>query len=139
LTSEDTNSLGQAIAFKESRDKVILPAIQLLITNLSDFALKYKSTPMLARTHGQFAVPTTLGKEFAVYIARLKKTRDEIASHKFEAKLTGASATSTPCKPLSPMWIGFHSAKNSSPVLGLNPTCSPPKSSPTIIGCDTLI
>ncbi|MBI3170782.1 MAG: adenylosuccinate lyase, partial [Chloroflexi bacterium] len=90
LTSEDTNSIGQAIALKESRDKVILPNLQSLISNLSDFALRYKSTPMLARTHGQFAVPTTLGKEFAVYITRLKKTQDEIASHKFEAKLTGA-------------------------------------------------
>ena len=59
LTSEDTNSIGQAIALKESRDKVILPNLQLLITNLSDFALRYKSVPMLARTHGQFAVPTT--------------------------------------------------------------------------------
>jgi len=90
LTSEDTNSIGQAIALNESRDKVILPALNSLISNLSEFALRYKIVPMLARTHGQFAVPTTLGKEFAVYIARLKKTRDDIASHKFEAKLTGA-------------------------------------------------
>jgi adenylosuccinate lyase len=45
---------------------------------------------MIARTHGQFAVPTTLGKEFAVYIARLKKIRDEISAFRFEAKLTGA-------------------------------------------------
>ena len=90
LTSEDTNSLGQAIALKESRDKIILPALQLLVTNLSDLALRYKTTPMLARTHGPYAVPTTLGKEFSVYIARLKKTCDDIASHRFEAKLTGA-------------------------------------------------
>lgn len=90
LTSEDTNSIGQAIALKESRDKVILPTLQSLISSLSDFAIRYKSTAMLARTHGQFAVPTTLGKEIAVYIARLKKIRDDIASHRFEAKLTGA-------------------------------------------------
>jgi adenylosuccinate lyase len=109
LTSEDTNSLGQAIALKESRDKVILPAIQLLITNLSDFALKYKSVPMLARTHGQFAVPTTLGKEFAVYIARLKKTRDEIAELKFEAKLTGAVGNFNALQAAAPNvdWISF--------------------------------
>jgi adenylosuccinate lyase len=109
LTSEDTNSLGQAIALKESRDKVILPNLQLLITNLSDFALKYKSTPMLARTHGQFAVPTTLGKEFAVYIARLKKTRDEIASHKFEAKVTGAVGNFNALQAAVPNidWISF--------------------------------
>jgi adenylosuccinate lyase len=109
LTSEDTNSVGQAIALKESKDKVILPAIQLLITNLSDFALKYKSVPMLARTHGQFAVPTTLGKEFAVYIARLKKTRDEIASHRFEAKLTGAVGNFNALQSAVPNvdWISF--------------------------------
>ena len=80
LTSEDTNSLGQALSLKESRDRVITPAIDSLISSLSENALRYKSVPMLARTHGQFAV----------YIARLKKTRDDIASHKFEAKLTGA-------------------------------------------------
>jgi adenylosuccinate lyase len=90
LTSEDTNSLGQAIALKESRDKVILPNLQLLITHLSDLALRYKSVPMPARTHGQLAVPTTLGKEFAVYIARLKKTCADISAYRFEAKLTGA-------------------------------------------------
>jgi adenylosuccinate lyase len=109
LTSEDTNSIGQAIALKESRDKIILPNLQLLITNLSDFALRYKSTPMLARTHGQFAVPTTLGKEFAVYIARLKKTRDEIAAHKFEAKLTGAVGNFNALQAAVPNidWISF--------------------------------
>jgi adenylosuccinate lyase len=109
LTSEDTNSIGQAIALKESRDKVILPNLQSLISNLSDFSLKYKSVPMLARTHGQFAVPTTLGKEFAVYIARLKKTRDEIASHKFEAKLTGAVGNFNALQAAVPNvdWISF--------------------------------
>src|SRR5215212_654255 len=90
LTSEDTNSIGQAIALKESRDKVILPNLQSLISSLSDIASRYKSIPMLARTHGQFAVPTTLGKEFAVYVSRLDKVYREIAGYKFEAKLTGA-------------------------------------------------
>jgi adenylosuccinate lyase len=109
LTSEDTNSLGQAIALNESRDKVILPNLQILITNLSDLALRYKSVPMLARTHGQFAVPTTLGKEIAVYIARIKKTRDDIASHKFEAKLTGAVGNFNALQAAAPQvdWISF--------------------------------
>lgn len=109
LTSEDTNSLGQAIALKESRDKVILPNIESLLSKLSDFALKYKSVPMLARTHGQFAVPTTLGKEFAVYIARLKKTRNEIAAHEFEAKLTGAVGNFNALQSAVPNvdWISF--------------------------------
>jgi adenylosuccinate lyase len=109
LTSEDTNSLGQAIALKESRDKVILPALYSLISDLSDLALHYKSTPMLARTHGQFAVPTTLGKEFAVYIARLQKIRDEIVSHRFEAKLTGAVGNFNALQIAAPQvdWISF--------------------------------
>ncbi|NWF65418.1 MAG: adenylosuccinate lyase [Chloroflexi bacterium] len=109
LTSEDTNSLGQAIALKESRDKVILPNIESLISNLTDIALRYKFTPMLARTHGQFAVPTTLGKEFAVYVARLQKTRGEIATHKFEAKLTGAVGNFNALQAAVPNvdWIAF--------------------------------
>jgi adenylosuccinate lyase len=90
LTSEDTNSIGQAIALNESRNKVILPALNSLISDLSAIAVRYKSVPMLARTHGQFAVPTTLGKEFVIYVARLKKICNAIASHHFEAKLTGA-------------------------------------------------
>lgn len=109
LTSEDTNSIGQAIALKESRDKVILPNLQSLISSLSDFAIRYKSLPMLARTHGQFAVPTTLGKEFAVYVARLKKIRDEISAFRFEAKLTGAVGNFNALQASAPQvnWISF--------------------------------
>jgi adenylosuccinate lyase len=109
LTSEDTNSLGQAIALNESRNKVILPTLDSLLSALCDFALRYKSIPMLARTHGQFAVPTTLGKEFAVYIARLKKTRDDISAHRFEAKLTGAVGNFNALQATAPQvdWISF--------------------------------
>jgi adenylosuccinate lyase len=109
LTSEDTNSIGQAIALHESRNNVILPAIESLISNLCEFALQYKSVPMLARTHGQFAVPTTLGKEIAVYVSRLKKTRDEIAAHRFEAKLTGAVGNFNALHAASPNvdWLSF--------------------------------
>jgi adenylosuccinate lyase len=109
LTSEDTNSIGQAIALNESRNKIILPAIDALIAVLKDFALRHKSTAMLARTHGQFAVPTTLGKEFAVYVARLKKTRDEISAFRFEAKLTGAVGNFNALQAATPQadWISF--------------------------------
>ena len=109
LTSEDTNSIGQAIALNESRNKVILPALNSLISNLSELAIRYKSVGMLARTHGQFAVPTTLGKEFAIYIARLQKTRDAIASHRFEAKLTGAVGNFNALQAAAPQtdWIAF--------------------------------
>jgi len=109
LTSEDTNSIGQAIALNESRSKVILPALDNLISALSEFAIRNRAVPMLARTHGQFAVPTTLGKEFAVYIARLKKTRADIASHRFEAKLTGAVGNFNALQAAAPQvdWLSF--------------------------------
>jgi len=109
LTSEDTNSLGQAISLNESRDKVIAPTLDELISALSALAIRYRAIPMLARTHGQFAVPTTLGKEFAVYIARLKKTRDDISAHRFEAKLTGAVGNFNALQAAVPNinWISF--------------------------------
>ena len=90
LTSEDVNNIAQALAIRDSRDQVLLPALDEVIASLRDFAKRYRALPMLARTHGQPAVPTTLGKEVAVYLARLMKCREELANHKFEAKLTGA-------------------------------------------------
>ena len=109
LTSEDMNNIAQAIALRDSRDKVLLPAFDNLITSLRDFAQKYRALPMLARTHGQPAVPTTLGKEVAVYLSRLKKCRDEIANHKFEAKLTGAVGNFNALYAAAPQvdWISF--------------------------------
>jgi len=109
LTSEDINNIAQAIALKDSRDEVLLPALDNLTASLSGFAKKYRALPMLARTHGQPAVPTTVGKEIAVYLARLKKCRDEIAGHKFEAKLTGAVGNFNALQSAAPQidWISF--------------------------------
>ncbi len=90
LTSEDVNNIAQALALRDSRDQALLPALDALLASLRDFAKRYRALPMLARTHGQPAVPTTLGKEIAVHLARLLECREQIASHKFEAKLTGA-------------------------------------------------
>lgn len=90
LTSEDVNLTGQAIALRDARDQVILPVLDGIIAQLMGFARRYKSTPMLARTHGQPAVPTTFGKEMAVFAARLRKQRERLSSHRFEAKWSGA-------------------------------------------------
>jgi adenylosuccinate lyase len=90
LTSEDVNLTTQAIALRDARNQVVLPALDKIIYQLTDFARRYKSTPMLARTHGQPAVPTTFGKEMAVFVARLAKQRGKLASHRFEAKWSGA-------------------------------------------------
>ena len=109
LTSEDINNIAQAIALRDSRDKVLLPAFDNLINSLRDFAKKYRALPLLARTHGQPAVPTTLGKEIAVYLARLIKCRDEMANHQFEAKLTGAAGNFNALQSASPQvdWLSF--------------------------------
>ncbi len=121
LTSEDVNNLAQALALRDSRDRVLLPALDNLLTSLRDLAKKYRATPMLARTHGQPAVPTTLGKEIAVYLARLLKCRDELASHKFEGKLTGAAGNFNAMQATYPNvdWLSF--SKDFVTGLGLEP------------------
>ncbi|HSL46541.1 MAG TPA: adenylosuccinate lyase [Anaerolineales bacterium] len=109
LTSEDINNIAQATALKESRDQVLLPALDRLISSLKHFAVKYRALPFLAQTHGQPAVPTTLGKEIVVFLARLNKCRVEIASHRFEAKLTGAVGNFNALQSTAPQidWISF--------------------------------
>ena len=109
LTSEDVNNIAQAISLRDSRDTVLLPALDNLLGQILEFAKSYRALPMLARTHGQPAVPTTLGKEFAVYLERLKKSRDEISSHRFEAKLTGAVGNFNALQAASPQvdWLAF--------------------------------
>ncbi len=112
LTSEDVNIIAQALALRDSRDAVILPALDEILTRLAALAREYKRAPMLARTHGQPAVPTTLGKEFAVFLARLKKQRAILAAHRFEAKLTGAVGNLNALAAAAPQidWLGFGDA-----------------------------
>jgi adenylosuccinate lyase len=109
LTSEDVGNIAQAIALRDSRDRVLLPALDDLIASLHDFAAQYRALPCLARTHGQPAVPTTLGKEVAVYLVRLRKCRAEIADHKFESKLSGAVGSFNALQSAAPQvdWISF--------------------------------
>jgi adenylosuccinate lyase len=121
LTSEDVNNIAQAIALRDSRDKVLLPALNALISTLQDFARRYRALPLLARTHGQPAVPTTLGKEVAVYLARLSKCRADLMDHRFEAKLTGAVGNLNALQAAAPQidWMTFSKAFIQS--LGLEP------------------
>jgi adenylosuccinate lyase len=94
---------------RDSQQVVVLPALDELLATLREFAIRYRAVPMLARTHGQFAVPTTMGKEFAVYAARLHKTRDALVSHRFEAKLTGAVGNFNALNAAAPQvdWLAF--------------------------------
>jgi adenylosuccinate lyase len=109
VTSEDINNIAQAISLRDSRDVLLIPALDDLLDHILGFVTKYRTLPMLARTHGQPAVPTTLGREFAVYLARLKKSYDEISIHQFEAKLTGAVGNFNALQSAVPQtdWFSF--------------------------------
>lgn len=109
LTSEDVNNIAVAIALREAREHVLLPAIDQIIRQLEHMVRDHRSTPMLARTHGQAAVPTTFGKEMAVFYARLRRYRKALAVHRFESKLTGAVGNFNALVAAAPRvdWPGF--------------------------------
>ncbi|HEX5692597.1 MAG TPA: adenylosuccinate lyase [Roseiflexaceae bacterium] len=93
LTSEDVNNLAYALMLREARDLVLLPVLGELGSALHEIALREAETPMLARTHGQPATPTTLGKEIAVFAARLRRAHAALGSVKLTGKLNGATGT----------------------------------------------
>ena len=89
-TSEDINNTSHALQLKAAREQVILPALDSLITRLREMAHAHADVPMLSRTHGQTASPTTVGKEIANVVVRLASARERIASVKLLAKMNGA-------------------------------------------------
>jgi adenylosuccinate lyase len=89
-TSEDINNLSYALMLRESREAVMLPRLDRLIDALRALARRHAAVPMLARTHGQPATPTTLGKEMANFAHRLTRARERIAAVSTLGKLNGA-------------------------------------------------
>ena len=89
-TSEDINNLSHGLMLKAGRDDVLLPAMNEIIDNLSQQAQAFASQPMLSRTHGQTASPTTVGKELANVVYRLRKQRDLVANTIIYGKANGA-------------------------------------------------
>jgi len=89
-TSEDINNTSHALMLKAARDEVLLPTIDRLISKLTSLAQEFAAVPMLSRTHGQTASPTTVGKEIANVVARLRNARERIAAVKLLAKMNGA-------------------------------------------------
>jgi len=89
-TSEDINNLSHALMLQEARASVLLPALQRLVARFRELAHALAELPMLARTHGQPATPTTLGKEMANVCARLENAQRGIAAVKLRAKFNGA-------------------------------------------------
>jgi adenylosuccinate lyase len=89
-TSEDINNTSHALQLRASRDVVVLPALDKIVLKLRDMAHAYADVPMLSRTHGQTASPTTAGKEMANVVVRLQAACDRIANVKILAKMNGA-------------------------------------------------
>lgn len=89
-TSEDINNLAYALMLKAGREQVLLPRMSQLIDVLEELATRYAELPMLARTHGQPASPTTLGKELANSARRLQRHRQQVASVALMGKFNGA-------------------------------------------------
>ena len=89
-TSEDINNTSHALQLRAGRDLVLLPALDRVLLKLREMAHQLADVPMLSRTHGQTASPTTVGKEIANVVVRLQTACDRIAGVKILAKMNGA-------------------------------------------------
>ena len=89
-TSEDINNLSYALMLREARDAVMVPKLDALVDRLRAMAHEHAALPMLSRTHGQTASPTTLGKELANVVARLARQREVLAGLPMPGKINGA-------------------------------------------------
>ena len=92
-TSEDINNLAHALMLKGGLENVWLPKAEELISSVAAMARPLASAPMLARTHGQPATPTTLGKELAVFVHRWRRQLNQLEKQEFLGKLNGATGT----------------------------------------------
>ncbi|WP_027008651.1 adenylosuccinate lyase [Conchiformibius kuhniae] len=89
-TSEDINNLSHALMLREARDAVLLPKLAEITAKLRDMAHALAEVPMMSRTHGQPATPTTLGKEIANVLHRLQRQIKQLESQEFLGKINGA-------------------------------------------------
>ena len=89
-TSEDINNLSHALMLKTGRDEVLLPALENICSTLASLAHEFADQPMLSRTHGQTASPTTMGKELANVVARLRRQIEQIRAVQILGKVNGA-------------------------------------------------
>ena len=89
-TSEDINNLSHGLMLTTGRDQVLIPQLNQVIDAIADLSHKYASIPMLSRTHGQTASPTTAGKEMANVVARLRRQLEQIKNVEILGKINGA-------------------------------------------------
>ena len=89
-TSEDINNLSHGLMLKTGRDEVLVPTLEKLTDAIANLAHQFADTPMLSRTHGQTASPSTMGKEMANVVARLRRQLDQIKAVSILGKINGA-------------------------------------------------
>ena len=107
-TSEDINNLSYAITVRDAIAQVWLPKVAALLTKLREMSAKYASVPMMSRTHGQPATPTTMGKELAVFTYRLERQVKRVEAAEYLGKFSGATGTFSAHVVAAPQvdWVG---------------------------------
>lgn len=118
-TSEDINNLSYAITIQDAVTDVWLPKAKALINTLTALAEKYQDSAMLARTHGQPATPTTMGKELSVFVHRLQRQIDRIENAEYLGKFSGATGTWSAHVVAAPEVDWFNESKAFVESLGL--------------------
>ncbi|PBQ34124.1 adenylosuccinate lyase [Sphingobacteriaceae bacterium] len=109
LTSQDINNTSIPLSLKEASENVLVPAIKGIIEKITSFSRDWKDVTLLARTHGQPASPTKLGKEFYVFVERLNNQLDQLTKIPFSAKFGGATGNFNAHQVAYPTnnWIAF--------------------------------
>lgn len=109
LTSQDINNTAIPLSVKEAVNKIYLPYLQKVIKKLEELSQQWKDVPLLARTHGQPASPTRLGKEIEVFVVRIKEQLRQLQSVPFSAKFGGATGNYNAHKVAYPQvnWKNF--------------------------------
>ena len=118
-TSEDINNLSYAITIQKSVIDVWLPKAKNLVDTIRAMAIKYQDAAMLARTHGQPATPTTMGKELAVFVHRLERQIERIEKTEYMGKFSGATGTWSAHLAAAPEVDWFNESKTFVESLGL--------------------
>ena len=118
-TSEDINNLSHGLMLKGARDAVMLPFLASLIARLTELATQLADTPMLSRTHGQTASPTTLGKELANVVYRLQRQQKQLKNNEILGKINGAVGNFNAHLSAYPKFDWENFAKNFVQNLGL--------------------
>jgi len=120
LTSQDINNTSVPISFKEANEDVLIPLLDELILLLESLARDWENIPMLARTHGQPASPTRLGKEISVFVERLKVQKSQLEAIPYSAKFGGATGNMNAHFVAYPSIDWHHFAGNFTQELGLS-------------------